>query len=317
MPAFCGIAPHRLQTTITKEVNDMAKNVLITGASAGFGDLISRTLVDKGYNVFATMRDPAGRNSERAASLSSYAEGKPGRLHVLELDVTSDDSVGRAVSRAIELEGPLHVVVNNAGIGAGGLNEGFTPEQWQQVFDVNVFGVQRVTRAALPSMRERGEGLFINVSSVMGRIVIPFAAPYTATKYALEGMSESLRYELSGVGVDVAIVEPGGFMTEFASRMLSPQDADRVDAYGPVKELPDKLWGGFMEQLGSDDGPDPQELADAVLGLIETPAGERPLRVVVDPMTGGEAAHSVNRATEQAQEQLLNGFQMGELSSVK
>jgi NAD(P)-dependent dehydrogenase (short-subunit alcohol dehydrogenase family) len=295
----------------------MAKNILVTGASAGFGDLISRTLVEKGYTVFATMRDSGGRNNERANSLQSFAEGKPGRMHVLELDVSSDESVGKAVSRAIELEGPLDVVINNAGIGAGGLGEGFTAEQWRQIFDVNVFGVQRVTRAALPSMRERGTGLFINVSSVMGRVVIPFAAPYTATKYALEGMSEAYRYELSGTGVDVCVVEPGGFMTEFSSRMLSPQDTARVDAYGPIKDIPDRMWGGFMEKLSAEGAPDPQEIADAVLKLVETPAGERPLRVVVDPLMGGEGANSLNHASSQVQEQLLDGFGMRELLSVK
>jgi NAD(P)-dependent dehydrogenase (short-subunit alcohol dehydrogenase family) len=295
----------------------MSRNVLITGTSAGFGDLISRTLVNKGYTVFATMRDPEGRNAKRAASLSAHAEGKPGRLHVLELDVTSNDSVGKAVSRAIELDGPLDVVVNNAGVGAGGIGEAFTSAQWRQLFDVNVFGVQRVMRAALPSMRERGTGLFINMSSVMGRVVIPFAAPYTATKYALEGMSETYRYELSGTGVDVSIVEPGGFMTEFASRMMTPGDTARVDAYGPIKDIPDQVWGGFMERLAADGAPDPQDIADAVLNLIETPAGERPLRVVVDPMTGGEGANSLNNATSRVQAQLLEGFGMLDLLTVK
>jgi NAD(P)-dependent dehydrogenase (short-subunit alcohol dehydrogenase family) len=295
----------------------MSKNVLITGTSAGFGDLISRTLVDKGYTVFATMRAPRGRNAERAASLGAHAEGKPGKLHVLELDVTSDDSVKKAVAKAIELGGPLDVVVNNAGIGCGGLAEAFTAEQWQQVFDINVFGVQRVSRAVLPSMRERGTGFLINVSSIMGRVVIPFAAPYTATKFALEGMTEAYRYELSGTGVDVSIVEPGGFMTEFASRMMAPKDTARVDAYGPIKDLPDQMWGGFMEQLQADGAPDPQEIADAVLTLIETPAGERPLRVVVDPLMGGEGANSLNNATSQIQAQLLEGFGMRDLLSVK
>ena len=295
----------------------MARNVLITGTSAGFGDLISRTLVDKGYTVFATMRAPRGRNAERAASLSAHAEGKPGKLFVLELDVTSEDSVKKAVAKAIELGGALDVVVNNAGIGCGGLAEAFTAEQWQQVFDINVFGVQRVNRAVLPSMRERGTGFLINVSSIMGRVVLPFAAPYTATKFALEGMTEAYRYELSGTGVDVSIVEPGGFMTEFASRMMAPKDTARVDAYGPIKNLPDQMWGGFMEQLQADGAPDPQEIADAVLTLIETPAGERPLRVVVDPLMGGEGANSLNNATSQIQSQLLEGFGMRDLLSVK
>ena len=106
-------------------------------------------------------------------------------------------------------------------------------------------------------------------------------------------------------------------MTEFTTRMMSPEDTGRVDTYGPIKDIPDRVWGGFIEQMQSDDGPDPQAVADAVLNLIETPAGDRPLRVVVDPMMGGEGPNSLNNATSQIQEQMLTGFGMGELLSVK
>jgi NAD(P)-dependent dehydrogenase (short-subunit alcohol dehydrogenase family) len=295
----------------------MANNVLITGSSSGFGDLIARSLIEKGHTVFATMRDPEGRNVKSAGALRSAAEGKPGKLHVLELDVTSEESVHRAVRRAVELEGPIDVVVNNAGIGCGGLGEAFTIEQWHQIFDVNVYGVQRISRAVLPLMRERGSGLVLNVSSVMGRVVLPFAAPYTAAKFALEGLTESYRYELSGTGVDVAIVEPGGFLTGFAARMFEPQDAKRLESYGAIREIPEKMWGGFMETLQSDDGPDPREVSDAVVNLIEMPAGRRPLRVVVDPMTGGEAANAINNAAGEIQEQVLEMLGMASLLSVK
>jgi NAD(P)-dependent dehydrogenase (short-subunit alcohol dehydrogenase family) len=293
------------------------RNVLVTGASSGFGTLIARTLLEKGYTVFATMRDVEGRNARVAQELAESASGKPGTLHVLDLDVTSDESVGAAVGRAIEIGGGIDVLVNNAGIGAGGIAEGFTPEQWRQIFDVNVFGVQRVNRAVLPTMRERGHGLVVNVSSIMGRINIPFSAPYTATKWALEGMTETYRYELSGTGVDVALVEPGGFMTGFAERMLAPADADRVAAYGPIAEIPEQMWGGFIEQLQTGDAPDPQEVADAVLTLIETPAGQRPLRTVVDPFMGGDAPKSLNATSDDIQRGLLTGFGLGNLLSVK
>ncbi len=293
------------------------RNVLVTGAGSGFGLLISRTLLDKGYTVFATMRDAAGRNARVAQELAESAAGKNGTLHVLDLDVTSDESVGAAVGRAIEIGGGIDVVVNNAGIGVGGVAEAFTTEQWQRLFDVNVFGVQRVSRAVLPSMRERGHGLLVNVSSVMGRIVIPFGGPYTASKWALEGMTENYRYELAGSGVDVVLVEPGGFMTGFAERVMSPDDTDCVASYGPIGEIPEQMWSSFVERLHGDEGPDPQEVADTVLALIETPAGERPLRTVVDPFTGGEAPKSLNAATNEIQAALLAGFGLADLRSVK
>ncbi len=283
----------------------MSKNVLITGSSSGFGLLTAKTLADRGYTVFATMRDPAGRNQPVANELSSYGDASSGEIHVLDLDVTSQDSVDRAVRTILDQAGKLDVVVNNAGIGVGGLAEAFTVEEYQQIFDINVFGVQRISRAVLPSMREAGEGLVINVSSMMGRLVIPFAAPYTATKYALEGLTESYRYELAGTGVDVAIVEPGGFKTGFMGRMLYPADEACTASYGAVSEMGQKMWSGFAEAMHSDDGPNPQELADAILRVIETPAGERPLRTVVDPFMGGEGATAINKLTDQVQEEFL------------
>jgi NAD(P)-dependent dehydrogenase (short-subunit alcohol dehydrogenase family) len=292
------------------------QNVLITGSSSGFGFLTARTLLEKGYTVFATMRDLDGKNAAQAKDLRDSAGGKKGTLRILDLDVTSDMSVDTAVQKALNEVGYIDVVINNAGIGMAGFAEGFTVDQLQRIFDVNVFGIQRVNRAVLPAMRERGSGLLIHVSSSMGRLVIPFAAPYTATKYAVEGLAESYRYELAGTGVDVVVVEPGGFGTGFASNMAVPADEVRVESYGKLKEIPQQMWGGFVQQLQGENAPDPQVVADAILTLIETPAGQRPLRTVVDPMTGGEAASAINQTTDQIQSQLLGAFGMGDLLSV-
>ena len=128
---------------------------------------------------------------------------------------------------------------------------------------------------------------------------------------------ESYRYELSSTGVDVAIVEPGGFGTGFGGRMLSPGDTDTVADYGAVAEIPEQMWGGFMEHLQSDEAPDPQEVADAIQHLIETPAGRRPLRVVVDPMMGGEAPRALNQASDGIQREILEGLGMPGLLSVE
>ena len=293
------------------------KTILVTGTSSGFGSLITRTLLGKGYIVFATMRGLDDKNEKRANELRNFAEGKSGILHLIELDVTDTASVAAAIRQVLELEDRIDIAVNNAGFGAGGFCEAFTVDQFQRIFDVNVFGVQRVSRAVLPSMRKHGSGLLINISSVMGRIVLPFAAPYTATKYALEGLSESYRYELSGTGVDVTIVEPGGFGTGFRSNVVNPADAERMESYGPLTNFPKKMWAGLEQRLNSENAPNPQAVADAVLKLIETPAGQRPLRTVVDPMTGGEAPSSINQATEQIQALILESMDMADLVSVK
>jgi NAD(P)-dependent dehydrogenase (short-subunit alcohol dehydrogenase family) len=289
-----------------------ARNVLITGASSGFGSLTARTLLERGHTVFATMRGVEGKNADAARELAEFADDKPGTLHTLELDVTSEESVDRCIKQALELGQRIDVVVNNAGVAVGGYAEAFSVEQYQQLFDVNLFGVQRVNRAVLPSMREAGSGLLLHVSSVMGRVVIPFAAPYTATKYALEGYAESCRYELARTGVDVAIVEPGGFRTGIDERMMGPADVARSDSYGDLADAPKKMWAGFMELLHSDQSPDPQLVADTIVELIEMSAGERPLRTVVDPLLGGEVPATVNKLSDQMARQLLEGFGMGD-----
>lgn len=293
-----------------------SQTVFITGSSSGFGWLTTRTLLEKGHTVFATMRGVDGKNAAAAGELKSFAETTEGTLHLLELDVTSDVSVKTAVEQALARM-PIDVVINNAGYGVGGFTEGFTIEQFQQIFEVNVFGIQRVNRAVLPSMREQGTGLLVHVSSTMGRIVLPFSGPYTASKFALEGLAESYRYELAGTGVDVVIVEPGGFGTGFFSNMVMPADEERVASYGPLAELPEQMWNGVGQMLEGDEAPDPQAVANAIAALIDTPAGERPLRTVVDPMTGGGAASAINQTTDQIQTQLLTSFGMGELLSVK
>jgi NAD(P)-dependent dehydrogenase (short-subunit alcohol dehydrogenase family) len=303
----------------------MAKkqSILVTGAGSGFGARIVRTQLQAGDTVFATMREPDGRNAPAAAELAEAAEATPaaelaeaaeatpGTLHVLELDVTNDTSVESAVDQALRLAGRLDVVVNNAGIGSGGFAETFTVPQFEQLFNVNVFGVQRVTRAALPAMREAGAGLLVFVSSIMGRLVIPFSAPYTATKFAVEGLAESYAIELAGTGVDVAIVEPGGFPTGIGERIVAGADVDRVAGYGDRAQLADEMWGAIMQEMEGPDAPDPQLVADAVRDLVAAPAGGRPLRTVVDPLMGGDLPSELNRAGAKLQAELLQGLKLG------
>ena len=289
----------------------MNQIILITGTSTGFGKLIAQTSVKKGHTVIATMRGVDGKNKASTEELINFADGQSGSLEVVDLDVAIDTSVTQALNTILAKHDKIDVLVNNAGIGGGGLTEGFTTDQFDQIMNINVLGVHRVTKGVLPTMRKNGSGLIINISSVMGRIVIPFATAYTTSKYALEGYTESLRYELKGLGIDVSSVEPGGFGTNFFGNMIGPADTKTVESYGAYKEVPDKMWSSFAEAFKSENAPDPQDVADAVDKLIDMPHGQRPTRTVVDPMSGGEAPTAINEMTDNIQKALLESFGMG------
>lgn len=188
----------------------MTSKILVTGASGGFGQRTVLTLLQHGHAVAASMRDIAGKNAAMAAELRRAG------ATVVDMDVTDDASVDAGVKMATQALGDIDAVVNNAGVGVLGVQETFTPEDWKRLFDVNVFGVQRVNRAVLPAMRERGSGLLLQISSLLGRIAIPFYGPYNASKWAVEAMAENYRVELSGFGVDVAIIERTGLVEEVA-----------------------------------------------------------------------------------------------------
>ncbi|MBA2679378.1 MAG: SDR family NAD(P)-dependent oxidoreductase, partial [Ktedonobacteraceae bacterium] len=270
-----------------------------------------------GYTVFATMRHLDGQNAEQAAQLRTHAQDQKGKLQLLELDVRDENSVNAAIESMLQRVEQIDVVINNAGIGGGGYTEAFTPDQLEETFDVNVFGIQRVMRAILPSMRARRAGLVINISSLQGRVVIPFAGAYTASKFAVEGLVESYHYELAPLGVDVVLVEPGGFLTGYWSKMMGPKDAERANGYAPDSNLPDNLWNGVIANLQSEQAPDMQILVSAIVQLIETPAGKRPLRTVVDPLMGGGAPTAVNQVSESVQRELLQALGLSNRISVQ
>lgn len=284
----------------------MAK-ILVTGASGGFGGLTVSALVGRGHDVVATVRDAAGRNRKAADELRSLG------ARVVEMDVTSDGSVQSAISSV----GELDVVVNNAGVGVLGFQEAFTPDDWKKIFDVNVFGVQRVNRAVLPAMRARGRGLLLHVSSLLGRFSIPFYGPYVASKWALEALAESYRVELSALGVDVAIVEPGGYATSFMSNLVKPSDGERSAGYASVPLQPQPFFEGFEAALAANPAQKPQDVADAIVRVIETPAGRRTFRTVVDQMGMGAAIAPYNEHLARLTAGLYGAFHMDQLLQLK
>jgi NAD(P)-dependent dehydrogenase (short-subunit alcohol dehydrogenase family) len=285
--------------------------VLITGCSAGFGRLMAETLARKGYFVFATMRDVKGRNARAASELKSLAERESLKLRVVELDVTDDASVTRAVDSIIAEAGRLDVAINNAGYSHAGLAEAFTIEQAQRIFDTNFFGAVRVNRAVLPRMRRQGSGLLIHISSGAGRVVIPGAAFYCATKFALEALSETYRDELASQGIDSIIVEPGAYATSIFGKFELPADTARAEAYGEANEIPKRVSAAVRSAAGN-----PQEVADAVVRLIETPAGSRPVRTRVAP-TPSEPIDAYNKLSDQLHAGFLDWFGIKELTQFR
>lgn len=282
--------------------------VLVTGSSTGFGRLISTTLAQSGYTVFASMRDISGRNRDRAAELEELCRKENLRLHTVELDVTDDRSVVQAVERVIRDAGAIDVVVNNAGIAYWGLLESFTIEQAKQIFEANFFGVLRVNRAVLPYMRRQRRGLLVHISSVAGRLVLPSMGIYCAAKFALEAAAETLRYEVSQLGVDSIVVEPGPYPTAIFGRGIEPADPGRATGYGSLAELPRKIQDGLAAAE-----TDSQDVADRVVQLIEMPAGTRPVRTLV----GMEQFQPVNDAALQYQTAAMQNFGLGELMTLR
>jgi NAD(P)-dependent dehydrogenase (short-subunit alcohol dehydrogenase family) len=275
--------------------------VLITGSSTGFGRLFTETLARKGHTVFATMRDPGGRNAKNAAEIRTLAEKDSLPIHVLEMDVTEDASVERAVDAVIAKAGRIDVAINNAGYYLSGLEEAVTTEQAQRLMDTNFIGSVRVNRAVLPHMRRQRSGVLMHISSGAGRVVLPSAGFYCASKFALEALAESYSYELASQGIESVILEPGPYETPVFGNMVTAADEARTDTYGAVKQIPAKINAALSSVAGN-----AQDVADAVLRIIETPAGEKQLRYLVSPESFG--VDQINALSKQVQANLLEAF---------
>jgi NAD(P)-dependent dehydrogenase (short-subunit alcohol dehydrogenase family) len=288
----------------------MAK-IFITGASSGFGRLITQTLLKDKHQVVASMRNIETKNSKAASELKALG------AHTVEMDVTNDDSVNKGMSKAIELLGGIDVVVNNAGVGVIGLQETFTADDYKKVFDVNVFGVQRVNRAALPRMREKRSGLLIHISSLLGRVVVPFYGPYNSSKFALEAMADNYRIELSSFGIESVLVEPGGYGTTFVDNLVRPSDANRIKTYGEMGHAPEGFLKNFEKNFEGPNAPNPQWVADAVLNLIKAPRGTRPFRTTVDRLGMGAAVEPYNKAADDLQKGMYAAFGMSDVLQLK
>jgi NAD(P)-dependent dehydrogenase (short-subunit alcohol dehydrogenase family) len=275
--------------------------VLITGASTGFGRLFTETLGRAGHTVFATMRDPGGKNAKNAAEIRGLAEKESLPIHVLEMDVTDDASVERGVAGAVAKAGRLDVAINNAGYYLTGLEEAVTTEQARRLMDTNFLGVVRVNRAVLPHMRRQHSGVIMHISSGAGRVILPSAGFYCASKFAMEALAESYSYELAAQGIESVIVEPGQYETPVFGNTVKAEDVARTETYGAAKEFPAKINGALSSSAGN-----AQDVADVVLRIVETPAGEKKLRYFVSPQDIG--LNEINAFLAGVQGKVLEAF---------
>lgn len=279
------------------------RTVLITGCSSGFGRLGAEHYARLGARVFATMR---GLPRSEADELRALAADEGLKIEVVEIDVLSDASVEAGVAEVLAATGgTLDVLVNNAGLGVTGPVELQDMDATRLAFETNVYGCHRMVRAVLPAMRAQGSGLIVPISSQIGRLVVPGAGHYCATKFALEAMSEQLAYELVPHGIDVSIIQPGGYPTEiwinrnrYTSELKMRADDERLAAYP-------EMAAAMGEEDGSVRTTDPMDVPRAIAAIMAMPQGERPLRRAVHPDWRPQEA--VNEAMAEAQLAFLSG----------
>ncbi len=250
----------------------MAGTVLITGTSSGLGRAAAELFQREGWNVVATMRDPAAERELTALD----------RVLVTRLDVEDAGSIAPAVDAGIARFGAIDVLVNNAGFGAFGPLEATPVATIRRQFEVNVIGLLLTTQAVLPHFRARRAGTVVNVTSTSGRMTLPFGSLYHGSKYAVEGITEALQYELTPLGIRVKLVEPGAIRTDFAGRSMAFHNAPEIAEYQPLLGSAMNTYGGLMGASS-----EPARIAERVLAAatdaghtLRFPAGDDAFRAI-------------------------------------
>jgi NAD(P)-dependent dehydrogenase (short-subunit alcohol dehydrogenase family) len=243
----------------------MKKTALITGASSGFGQLTSITLAKRGWRVLATMRD---LNRREKVEMAAHDAGVLERIEFHALDVTNPAQIAAIADLVAKRGEPLHALVNNAGFAVPGFAEDVTDAELRDQFDTNFFGAVAVTRALLPQMRRQGYGHVVMVTSISGRMGFPGVSSYAASKFALEGWTETLRYEMKAPGIQVVLVEPGSFATDIWTRNARLTAGLRDPTSANASRVP--AWRSRIEQ-GAKDRADPQVVADKIAQILDNP----------------------------------------------
>ena len=283
------------------------KTIMITGIAGGFGKPTALALLQQGYRVAGSVRSKTGKNAAAVAELEAAG------AILIEMDVTDTASTEAGIAAAKAQLGRLDILFNNAGVGAHGIQELMAPEEMTRVFEVNVMGVQRVMRAALPHMRAKGHGTVLYTSSLIGRITTPFYGTYSASKWALEAIVECYRSELSGFGIESCIIEPGAMPTAFFDGLIAPQDAARAAEYGAFAEVPAQSNAGLAEMLAATPQQRPERVAEAVVALLERPFGAKPFRTVVDHVGVGPEIERYNSVLHDVTRTVMSNFGIEEM----
>lgn len=244
------------------------KTVLITGASAGIGFECAKIFMENGWNVAATMRNP-----------DAFPDAlKRENVLVTKMDVTDIGSIRQAVDETIRRFGQIDVLINNAGYYSIGVVEAISEEEIARQINTNLLGLIYVTKTVLPHMRERRNGLIINLSSVAGRTTVPLQSIYHATKWGVEGFSQSLKYEVENLGIDVVLIEPGVIKTDFYTRSMSFSKNNDLKEYNEISE---KVGKYLVE--GGENGSNPIDVARKIYGISQS--GKRKLQYLVGKST--------------------------------
>lgn len=305
--AFAATASFAQPDQVQAEPDLSGKAILITGCSSGFGRVGAEYYARRGAKVFATMRNLP---RPEADELRQLAKAENLGLHVIEIDVTSDEQVAAGVAEAERINGgPLDVLINNAGVGYAGPIELQDMIATQLIFDTNVYGPHRMARAALPGMRKAKSGMIFNISSQLGRVIVPSSGHYSPTKFALEAMSEAMAYELAPHGVEVCVIQPGGYPTKvWVNRnQLASELKDRLS------EEQAAAYPELVDRMGKEDGTrrtaDPMDVPRAIAEIIAMPAGSRPLRRAVHP--GAKPQEAINKVSAETQVAMLGNSPFG------
>jgi len=268
----------------------MSKIILITGASSGFGRLTANALAKAGNTVYASMRDTTGRNAAQLRDVEQFAKDNKVDLRAIEMDVQSEPSIAAAIGKIVGDHGRIDVLIHNAGHMVFGPAEAFTPEQFAEVYDINVLSTQRVNRAVLPHMREQRRGLLVWVSSSSSAGgTPPYLSPYFAAKAGMDALAVQYARELSRWGIETSILVPGAFTsgTNHFAHSGRPADSARAAEYeaGPYKAFGEQIQKAFAAIMPAD--ADAGEVADAIVKVVDMPFGKRPFRVHIDPSQDG------------------------------
>lgn len=231
------------------------KTVFITGASAGIGFECAKIYSEKNWNVVATMRNPQGASNEL----------KKSNIHIVKMDVTNTESIHNAVNEAIQRFGQIDVLINNAGYYSIGVIEAISEDEIRRQIETNLMGLIYTTKVVLPFMRKRRSGLIVNLSSVAGRTTVPLQSIYHATKWGVEGFSQSLLYEVEGLGIDVVLIEPGVIKTDFYTRSMNFSKEDTLTEYQEIS----KKAGDYLVN-GGKNGSSPVEVAQKIYSITES-----------------------------------------------